>query len=433
MRRASPILRDVALLALRLDRAVPGTVEAFTGDPALRRHVLVETAPSASELVETARRLRAELPEVHLAPAREEFIAAELGALEHAARALAGEPVSFREAVEQTFGVPVVAGDPDVYRDAHRDLDGLLRGPGSLAGRVAAYRHGDELPPERLGPAVAALVAALRERTAARIGLPEGEAADVELVTGRPWTGFTRYLGHARSRVRFAADVRVRAGQLALLVAHEIYPGHHTEHCRRDAVATARPERAVSLARSPRALVVEGAADAGLAAVVGEEWGGWAASVLAGVGVRTDGELARRVDEAMVPLHRVRLDAATMIHERGAGPDDVLAHLCRWLLVDESRARRMLTFLTHPQWRTYTATYVEGFPLVRAWLRCGPGDPATRLARLLDEPLVPSGLRRDLRTSGPAAAGRVAADRVVLDPATTTGGVDHTMNGRPFC
>jgi hypothetical protein len=108
-----------------------------------------------------------------------------------------------------------------------------------------------------------------------------------------------------------------------------------------------------------------------------------------------------------VPLHRVRLDAATMIHEGGAQPDGVLAHLCRWMLIDESRARRMLTFLTHPQWRTYTATYVEGFPLVRAWLRCSPGDPAARLARLLDEPLVPSGLRRDLRTPAPAAGGWV--------------------------
>jgi hypothetical protein len=198
MRRASPILRDVALLALRLDRALPGTVEAFTGDPALRRHVQAEPTPRASELVGTVRRLRAELPEAHLDPACRTFVAAELRALEHAARTLTGEPVPFREAVEQTFDVPVVAGDPDVYRDAHRDLDDLLRGPGSLAGRLAAYRRGDELPPERLGPAVDALVAALRERTAARIGLPAGEVADVELVTGRPWTGFTRYLGGAR-------------------------------------------------------------------------------------------------------------------------------------------------------------------------------------------------------------------------------------------
>ncbi|MCW0214754.1 MAG: DUF885 domain-containing protein [Pseudonocardia sp.] len=433
MRRASSILRDVALLALRLDRAVPGTIEAFTGDAALRRHVQAEPAPRPSELVRAARRLRSILPDARLEPRRAAFVDSELGALERTARTLAGERAGFREEVEETFDVPVVTGDPDVYRAAHRELDGLLRGPGSLAGRLALYRRSDELPPAALGPAVGALVTALRARTGARIGLPAGEGVDVELVSGRPWTGFTRYLGGARSRVRFAADARVRAGQLALLVAHETYPGHHTEHCRRDAMAAARPERALSLARSPRALVVEGAADAGLAAVVGEQWGRWAGEVLADVGVSTDGELARRVDEAMVPLHRARLDAAVMIHERGAGPDEVVAHLCRWLLVDESRAHRMLDFLVHPQWRTYTATYVEGFPLVRAWLRCAPGDPAERLARLLDEPLVPAALRRDLRAADPATAGRVAADRVAVARSATTGGVDHTMNGRPFC
>jgi hypothetical protein len=96
-----------------------------------------------------------------------------------------------------------------------------------------------------------------------------------------------------------------------------------------------------------------------------------------------------------------------LLHERGADAAEVVAHLTRWLLVDERRARQMLRFLRHPLWRAYTTTYVEGARLVGAWLAARPVGqrPLARLARLLDEPLTPAALRAELADALTAPGG----------------------------
>jgi len=79
----------------------------------------------------------------------------------------------------------------------------------------------------------------------------------------------------------------------------------------------------------------------------------------------------------------------------------VVEFLRRWLLVPEARARQMLRFLSHPLWRGYTTTYVEGYRLLRPWLDARPaGQHALdRVRRLLDEPLTPTALRDELSRS----------------------------------
>jgi hypothetical protein len=239
-----------------------------------------------------------------------------------------------------------------------------------------------------------------------------------EVATDRPWSAFNHYLDGHRSRVVVNADTARRASQLPHLVAHESYPGHHTERCRRQlTLVDGRGwlEHAVFLLNTPQCLVSEGLADLGLAAVVGPGWGRWAAEVLAERDVRLDGELAERVERALQSLLPVRQDAALLLHDRGVGEDKVVEYLRRWLLVPEPRARQMLRFLATPRWRAYTTTYVEGSRLVGAWLDARPAGqpPVRRLARLFDEPLTPAALHAELaeaRAEGPAGAA-AAADR----------------------
>ncbi|HET9254197.1 MAG TPA: DUF885 domain-containing protein, partial [Pseudonocardiaceae bacterium] len=101
---------------------------------------------------------------------------------------------------------------------------------------------------------------------------------------------------------------------------------------------------------------------------------------------------------AMARLLGVRQDAALMLHDQGADPDDVLAYLQRWLLIPEPRARQMLRFLADPLWRAYISTYIEGYRLLRDWLDARPPEEplSRRYQRLLDEPLVPSAVRAEI-------------------------------------
>ena len=387
------VAREFVSLALRLDRLAPGSIGAFLGDPVLRREIAAGPVPDPAALAREVNRLAARTRAAGLGPHREAVLLAQLTALGTTARRLAGQDVPFREEIELCLGVSASVGAEDDYRAAHRELAEVLPGRGRLAARMARQRRGDELAPDRLSPAVAALTAALRERAAGPYGLPAGESVGFEMVDEAPWAALHQHGGTHRSVVRLNRGARLRAGQLVQLVAHEAYPGHHTELCRMQdgpLAAVRWREHEVSLVLSPCSVVSEGLADTGLLALVGPGWGGWAADVLAEVGVRMDGELVERVERVLVALQRVRQDAALLLHDRRAGARAAARHLRRWLLVDDRRAERMLGFLTHPVWRAYTSAYVEGHRLVGEHLGAPGPEQLERHAALVGRPTTPA-------------------------------------------
>ncbi|MGZ4532411.1 MAG: DUF885 domain-containing protein [Mycobacteriaceae bacterium] len=397
---ARTLVREYLLLGLRFDRLEDGFVDAYTGDAALRRQTENEPRPDPRALAARAADLRAELPSVGLALERERFLEVHLRALECSGRTFAGESIGFVDEVDAYFDVRIAPGDQDDYLAAHRALAAELPGDGPLAARLNATRALEEIPPERLTECVHAFSSALRDRVRTQFALPEDETVHYEIVGDKPWSGFNYYLGGHQSKVAINSDLRQRMSNLPHLVAHESYPGHHTEHCRKEAgiVAAGQAEQTLFLVNTPQCLMAEGLADLGLDAVVGPGWGVWAQEIFADLGLRFDGARAERLRNASAQLLSVRQDAALLLHEQGADVDTVVAFLQRWLLVPAPRARQMLRFLSDPLWRAYTTTYVEGFRLLHSWLDArGPEELlGARYLRLLDEPLVPSSIRSEL-------------------------------------
>src|SRR4051794_29805984 len=388
-------------LGLRFDRLESGFVDAYTGNPRIRAEVEDEPAPTAVQLRDQARALLGELDAAGLPADRSDYLRGQLTGLECTARKMSGEPVGFVDEVASYFQVDVTLGDPAEYAAAHAELETLLPGSGSLAERYAAHRRREECPPERLEAAVHAVSSALRDRVRGQYGLPEPETVRYEVVTDKPWSGFNYYEGDYRSRVAINADLPHRLSQLPHLVAHESYPGHHTEHCRKERGLVERDrhlEHTVFLVNTPECLMAEGLADLGVDAAIGERWGAWSEEVLGDLGLRFDGELAERIATAAAPLNRVRQDAAVLLHDRGVDADEVAAYIQRWSLVSHERATQQLRFLTHPLWRAYISTYVEGYDLLTRWLTGRPADQAVedRFLRLLDEPLTPSVVAAEL-------------------------------------
>ncbi|MGE2715089.1 DUF885 domain-containing protein [Mycolicibacterium litorale] len=396
------LIREYLLLGLRFDRIEDGYVDSFTGDPALRRAVADEPAPDPADLARQAQRLLAAVPDTPRTggfdEARADYLTAHLRALELAGRKFAGEDVGFVDEVEAYFDVRIAMGDPETYRQAHVALDEALGGTGPLAERIQAHRTGDEIPPERLEECIHAFSSALRDTVRATYPLPDAETITYEVVTDKPWSGFNYYLGDYRSTVAVNADLKQQMANLPRLVAHESYPGHHTEHCRKEAGLVhglGQAEQTIFLVNTPQCLMAEGLADLALYAAIGPNWGSWAAEIYADLGLRFDGARAEAVSAATAALADVRQDAALMLHDEHRPVDEVVAFLKRWLLVDDARARQMLRFLSSPLWRAYTSTYVEGYRLLRGWLDARPADVGLteRFGRLLDEPLIPSALR----------------------------------------
>jgi len=384
---------------LRLRRLVPALVALVSVDRTTRLTVADEPPPTAAELVRQAGRLAAVLPDAGLVPHRARFFAGQVAALEWRARRLAGQHLPFRQEVRECLGLDVEPGEPDVYRAAHRELATLLPGPGTPRDRLAAYRRHDAMPPDRLGPAVRALSAALSDR--GRRGDPAG-TVEYRLVDDAPWSALQTYEGGHRSIVRINRSAAPGAGRLPRLVAHEAYPGHHLECLRAEAaVAAGRVELGVTVLGSPHTVVSEGLAECALDTAVGPGWGRWASDVLAPPGVRLDAATAERFDAVRRVLRHVRVDAALLLHGDGAPTSGRIAateeHLRRWLLLDAGRARRVAETLARPLGRTHAVASVLGATTIRAVLDRAP-DAVAEHRRLLDDPVLPEAVRSRMST-----------------------------------
>ncbi|HXW39107.1 MAG TPA: hypothetical protein VEJ44_05385, partial [Acidimicrobiales bacterium] len=330
-------------------------------------------------------------PESSADAARRHWLSAQVRGLRTSARRLAGEEVGYAEEVESCYGVRPTRTAEDVFAAAHRRLERVVPGDGPLAERLVAWREAQAVPVELLPSAIGSLVDDLRARTRTLFGLPDGERVDFELVRDEPWSGFNYYLGDLRSRVAVNVDLPVLSTGLAHLVAHESYPGHHTEHTRKEVGLVRRRrwlEESIFLVGTPQCLLAEGLADLGLEVVMGRRPEQTVAEHLRPLGIPYDTEVVAEVAEAGEALGAVRQNAALRLHEDGADPEVVVGEVARWGLQSRPRAEKLVEFLTHPTWRAYLTCYVEGLPLCRAFVA---GDPA-RFERLLSEQLTPGQL-----------------------------------------
>jgi hypothetical protein len=381
-------------LGLALGRHVDGLVDAYFGPPDVAAGVATAPLVPPRRLADEARRLLADVERSDLDANRRHWLAAQVRGLRTTAARLAGEAIGYADEVEACYGVRPRWVEEDELAEAHRRLDSALPGSGPLADRLITWRESQAVPVDKLGGAVASLAEDLRERTQRLFGLPEGEHVDFDLTTDKPWSGFNYYLGGLRSRVSINTDLPVLSPGLANLVAHEAYPGHHTEHTRKE-VGLVRQrhqeEETIFLVGTPQCLLAEGLADLGLEVVVSADPGeqaAMAASHLKPLGIPFDEDVVAAVGRAGDGLSRVRGNVALLLHEEGLEVDAVIAYAERWALLPRNRAEKLVEFLTDETWRAYMTCYVEGLPLCRSFVA---GDPA-RFQRLVTEQLTPDQL-----------------------------------------
>ena len=386
-------------LGLALGRHVDGMVDAYYGPAELASRVNREPKRSAERLVAEARELIAAIEGgapldagVNDDPARRRWLRAQVVGLLTTARRLAGEHISYPDEVELCYGVRPHPLEWDEVAEAHKRLESVVPGSGQLEERLNVWREAHAVPRAKLFDAIHVLAEDLRERTQKLFGLPDGESCDFELVNDKPWGGFNTYLGGLHSRVDINTDLPVLSLSLPGLVAHEAYPGHHTEHTRKE-VGLVRSrkwlEETIFLVGTPQCLLAEGLADLGLRVVMGGRHEREVSEHFAPLGIRYDADVAGEIAEAALVLSRVRATAAWRLHAEGADREVVVDELSRWALLPRARAEKAVEFLLHPTWRAYITCYVEGYELCRQFV----GDDPRRFGRLISEQLVPDDLK----------------------------------------
>jgi hypothetical protein len=364
-------------LGLRLGRHVDGLVDAYYGPPELKEQVDAEDPVDPARLAADADGL--------LAGLADGWLADQVRACAAYARVLAGEPLSYSDEVEACYGVRPRRTPVAVYEAAHAELDGLLPGEGSLLERREAWRQRHLCPGDRAVEVLGELLPLLRRRTYELLELPEGEEATLEAVADEPWWAFNYYQGGLRSRVVLNTDIPTTGLDLVRLVAHELYPGHHTEHAVKEQLllrGRGLVEEGLQLVPTPQAVLSEGIAETGEEVVLDDaSWEEAYALIRSHRLELEDPGLARRISEALEPLRDVGVVAALQIHEDGVPPEDAQRFVERWSLRTPEQAAHTIRFVTDPTWRAYAITYSAGRDLCRAYV---DGDPG-RFRRLLTE------------------------------------------------
>jgi hypothetical protein len=369
-------------LCLRLARHDEDLVDFYFGPAEIAERVADEPIRDPARLAEDARGLAEETDSTYLR--------AQCLGLEVVAGKLAGHEISYADEVERCYAVRPQRVPEERFAEAHKALDEALPEGGTLAERYQRWRDGDPLPVERLGAVLATLSDRLRERTREVLGLPDGETTELELVTDEHWTAYNYYLGGLRSKVAVNTDLPHNASEIAHLVAHELYPGHHVEHAWKEQLLymdRGLLEESVLPYGTPQSVIGEGLAELGIELVV-EDQDTFVAEVLGEWGIEYDADSGRRIREARKPLERVVNNAAILLHMDGVSTDEAKAYIQRWGLSSEKRAQHGVEFVMHPTGSAYITTYTDGYDLCRDWVA---GDPQ-RFKRLLTEQLTPADL-----------------------------------------
>src|SRR5581483_9165722 len=297
--------------------------------------------------------------------------------------------------VRLLFDIEPVPTPEARFEEAIRDLAASLPGEGPILPRMLAWRQGYVISPATALRLIDLIAPELRRRTEAIVSLPADESVEFALVEDQPWSGYNWYLGGARSRVELNTDLPIHAFRLTELLAHEAYPGHHTEHALKERLYRfgGRGEHAIQLINTPECVISEGIATLAEEMVFApDELVRFRKDVVypaAGI----DGDPAREIaiGRAQRALRAVPGNAALLLHAEGRDPEAVVAYLERYGLSSEAEARQGLRFISDPLWRAYIFTYHAGYDLLGAWIEAaGDASRRDRFRTLLTEPVTPS-------------------------------------------
>jgi hypothetical protein len=378
-------------LGLRVGKHVDDLVESYHGPTQIAAHVEAEDSVPPDTLIEHAEALLDDLAAADLEPARKRWLEAQVRSLHATTRRAAGESLPHTEEVELTFGIQPRWHDEQEFARARQLLDEALPGSGGLETRFADWLAATAIPKDLLLQALQSMADDLRARTRDLVGLPAGESFELELVSGENWGGYNLSLDGFRSRVSVNTDLPFPAANLAHMVAHEGYPGHHTDGAWKEQVLVrerGQLEQTMTLLCAPSAVVAEGIAELARELVFDSDEQEVIARHLRPLGIEHDAGLASRIDDARDPLDGVGANLALMRFGQGKSRDEARAYARRWLPYPPERIEKTLDFIDDGPFSGYVHCYAEGLLLCRAFVR---GD-AARFKELLTGQFVPADL-----------------------------------------
>jgi hypothetical protein len=387
-------------LALSIDQHFPGYVDAYYGPQEISEELERREKTPLNELERIASDLAISIAQDGaLAAARKEYLKGELEAMQTTLRILQGETLGFVEEVQSLYGLTPSWIDESVFEQAQKTLDELLPGSSPLADRLQSFKEQFWIPAEIATPIINRIADDLRARTRQRFGLPADESCTFEFVNDKPWDAYNWYLGNYKSRIDFNMDLPIRAYVLPHILAHEAYPGHHTEHSTKEKKyyrELGLLEYSILPSNTPSAVISEGIAECALELIfTPDELVEIYSQILKEIGHTTySGQLIYEYMHVASPtLGKVGDNELLLLHEKDASDEEAIAYGRRYALTSEKQAVKFIQFAKDPLWRSYGFNYTLGKEVILELLS-STENKDQMFARLLQEPMTPAQAQR---------------------------------------
>jgi hypothetical protein len=378
-------------LCLRVGAHVEDFVDACIGPTELRDAALPDGPHDPEALRWETLALLEDVTREGLEDDRVEWLLGQLRGIECVVAGLAGDDIAWSDRVERCFGIRPRHVDEGLFRAGHERLDEVLPGAGDLSSRYNAWLDSVVVPNEALHHVLEALTTELRRRAREIVELPPGERVDYETVRGEPWQAFNDYRGELASLVQVNLDMPRTIVDIVTMVAHEAYPGHHTERACKEQLLyrdRSRLETCVMISSAPESVIAEGIATNALDQVLGHDGFGALLEVVGDLGFPIDPAVAEVIHREEEWSYEVAANAARMLHEDGITPKEAESYLREWGLDSPERAAKSVEFLMDQGSWAYITAYTDGRRLCRSFMDHHPDG----FRRLLTEQLTVSSL-----------------------------------------
>lgn len=380
----------------------------FLGDKALVTEAKADDV-SLSELLVSLERLHEEMSAYQTDDAvlRKRFrdLRGRVLAMQVRGKILSGEiPRDFETEAKLTFDVTVPHYSEEHFVELAQRLDALIPGDDPLPQRVERFRDEFVIPPSKLKDVLSVAIEECRRRTKSYLSLPQDEHAELVLVTGMHWVGFTVYEGNSFSKILLNQEVPVHIERALELGCHEGYPGHHAHASMlQEEVINKRGWKEYELIQliGPMAVMNEGAASyaVDLAFTRSERLAFERKYLLPLAGLETtDLERYYHYIDIIDELNYARTEAARKYLYGGMSFDDAVQWLIDFGLETRGTATQRMRFIDAQ--RAYVVTYNYGKTLVKRYVEQEAGENLDArwevFERVILTPMSPSELESAL-------------------------------------
>lgn len=385
-------------LAFAIEEHMPGYVDAYFGPEEWQAEAKQDGKLPLQSLTERAAHLSNDISQADGMDAqRKDFLARQVRAMQMSLRLLAGEKVPLADEVEALYDVGPEWRDEAYFEQAHEELDQLLPSGGSLAERKQAWERSLEIPIEKAKELLPSVIQRLRELTRKKFNLPDGEDFTLEFVSDKPWRAYNWYLGGFRSRIEINADLPPRINVLAGLIAHEGYPGHHTELSIKEQNLVRKKEyyeHTIVLINSPSCVIAEGIATSALETILTdnemEDW--YRQEILPRADMsHIDPKRMVEVEKALRKTRGIMGNVSFMLYDQHRSAEEAERYLQRYALSTEQERKHLIRFVSEPLSRSYVFTYSMGYDLLEELF--AHRDREEYFKRILEEPVTPGQIR----------------------------------------